>query len=107
MKKSFLRIADELSLVLTAFIFPSVTGLWAAGWSFGATLIRYICCIALCVLDGRRIEKVERKRVLSYALCIVLPLALKVLLEYNTPIDFAVNSILALLSILVGYKSRK
>ena len=107
MKKLFCRISNELSLVLTALILPSFTGLWAGGWTLASTVTGYLCGVALCVLGGRGMKTVERKRTFIYALCIILPMALLVILDQRTPVDFLVNMILALVCVWIGYRTRK
>ena len=107
MKKLFWRISNELSLVLTALILPSFTGLWAGGWTLASTVTGYLCGAALCVLGGRGMKTVERKRMFIYALCIILPMAPLVILDQRTPVDFLVNMVLALVCVWIGYRTRK
>ena len=42
-----------------------------------------------------------------YALCIILPMALLVILDQRTPVDFLVNMVLALVCVWIGYRTRK
>lgn len=107
MKKLFWRISNELSLVLTALILPSFTGLWAGGWILASTVTGHLCGVALCVLGGREMKTVGRKRTFIYALCIILPMALLVILDQRTPVDFLVNMVLALVCVWIGYRTRK
>lgn len=52
-------------------------------------------------------KNVDRKRMLIYALCIILPIALLVILDQRTPLDFLINVVLALVCVWIGYRTRK
>lgn len=85
--------------------FPSAAGLWDGGWSFASTLTAYLCGVALCVLGGRALRREGGKGMAASILCLLLPMALLVLLGQRGPVDCLVNLLLALLSVLIGYKA--
>lgn len=106
-KALFWRVANQLYFVLAAVGFPSASGLWAGGWNLSSTLVGYLCGIALCVLGGRALRREKGKGMTTSVLCLLLPMVLLVLLGQRGPVDCLVNLLLALLSVLMGYKLKR
>lgn len=103
-KALFWRVVNQIYFVLAAVGFPSASGLWAGGWNLSSTLTGYLCGIALCVLGGRALRREKGKGMTASVFCLLLPMILLVLLGQRGPVDCLVNLLLALLSVLMGYK---
>lgn len=72
------------------------------------TLIQYMCCICLCYMGTRKSENIDRKHFIMYSLCVLIPLALKMIVDNNMyAIDLLINSFCALFSMFLGYRTQK
>ena len=104
----FWYIVNYLYFVLASVAFPSITRLLAMDESIIPILIQYVCCICLCYMGTKKSENIDRKQFIMYSLCVLIPLALKMIIENNTNvIDFFINSFCALFSMFLGYKTQK